>query len=360
MNVGFITHLSSAFPTLPMDLTDGLMMSLDDEFNLSRHFVPSNQNQRDILEEVQKLILNGSEIIVAYTSSDNLTAIADLANKMGKKAILIDSGIRMEHKSIPENSSTRLSLELAENNRKLGKMLHHIQPKKVAILSDFINAGYPIAHYYLSGIKHGGQSLEADYQFITRMNEEAFPYLSQIEEALILNEISIVYVNAHGEDGKNFLSLAKNETIKEKLPNLIWVINNQLLEEVELEQYNTENILGLNIWDRQTENSKAFIAQFSKQTNRLPSIFAALGFEAGMLASQLIENKRVDIEGPRGKLKWDQGSKTFLVPNSYFVSETLQKKNPILEPPSLNQEEKSELNEEEFQFGGWTNTYLCY
>ena len=180
--------------------------------------------------------------------------------------------------------------------------------------------------------------------------------LDQIANRLIIEKPAVVYINAFGSEGKQFMSLIKRPDIQEHIPNTKWAINNQLLNELEGD-FPSENIFASTTWYKDDLSNLEFSNSYFEKTKRKPSLFTCIGYEAGLIANQIENNSVSNFDSPRGKITWEKETNTFRAMQSFYQFDPNTKKMLLNKQVYID---KKNTEDQSADFGGWTNTYLCY
>jgi len=358
MKVGLITHLSKEYPLLPAELSSGLSMGLAKPCEIIKAHIGVNANEDTILEEAQKLLLEDIDYLIAYLGIANLVKVQDLAIKMGKQVLLIDSSAQLGKKVKKKEGVFWLSLQLKDSLLWAG--LNQInKTSKVAMLADFINAGYHFAHYFDRVIKKNGGEIR--YQRIVNFSDNLSLELESIAQQLIEEEITEVFVNAHGEEGELYLSLARHKVIREKLPNLKWIISDGLFQELSISTLFNNNIESISTWHKEILDNIDFRVEYKQQTKREPTLFSVIGFECGSIITQLEDNNTGSFISPRGKINWDEENRSFEASLKQFRVNDDGESFQINEVELTSDLEEIQMNLQlEELASGWSNAYLCY
>lgn len=355
MKIGLLTHLSPTYPLLASDFLVSLRLPFGKNVELEKVFLSANASEKEVLEEAQKLLLDEVDYLISYTNVTNLTLLQDLVAKFGKTSILIDSGAQSRIVG-SENAKQAywLSMQLMESAYRLCQYTSEEGKGKLVILSDFINSGYQMASHFTNCFdKNGG---EVCFQFVAPMQDDLENQLDELAKRIIEEAATHVYINAHGEEGSKYLTLSKRNDIRNKLPKLKWCIGNQLFHEVNASDLKeNEEIYVCSTWLKNSESGKSFSKMFEEKTNRKPSIFSSLGYEAGLLVKSIEDKDIVNIEGLRGKLVWSDKQNYLQAQHNFYA---IRKGEVTLISQHLDDPKIKDL--ESAMLSGWTNAYLCY
>lgn len=355
MKIALLTHLSPTFPLLIADLIEGLNSTLGEKHELNKHYLSANANNKTVIEEVQKLALEGVDLVIAYTNVDNLIAIQELLGQFQKKAILIDSNAQYYNPTTNNENCYWLSMQTIESAEFLAKCLLSETEGSVAMLSGFINSGYQMSYFFSNTFVKENRDIV--FQYAASANGLNNNDLDQIANRLILEKPSVVYINSFATEGKQFSSLINRKDIQKHLPNTKWAINNQLLNELE-ENSLSGNIFACTTWYKDAINNLEFSNQYFEKTKRKPSLFTCIGYEAGIIANQLENNSISNFDSPRGKIFCEKETHTFRSMQSFYEFDQSTKK--MLLSKQVFVDNTNPENQDNIDFGGWTNTYLCY
>lgn len=353
MKFGFIAHHSPTYPTIILDLLDGLTVSLGD-ISIDKKLLKKDTTIEIIEQETQSMFIMGSDCIIVYSNFNNLLAVSSIAEKLNKHCILIDSGtlITSAISLTPKSNSYWLSMQMAECNYALANQIDSKKEENVAVVSDFLNSGYHLEYFFIKDFSNA----EVQMRFISQLDLLTQDELLNIEKDIILNNISLVFINAHSAIGKQFLTLANSETLINKLPNLKFVIVDQLLQDISPEIIDKKNISTCTTWHSRKDSTDQILNEIYKISKRELNIFSILGYEAGIIAQQIEKDEFKEFESPRGTIKFNKENSFFKAP-LYIIN--ANEITQIEEKIQIELEKKMFENNIESS-GGWNNPYMCY
>lgn len=353
MKIGVLTHLSPSYPLLVSDFLSSLKLALGEKVPIEKVLLSADASEKKVEEETQKLLMDDIDCLIVYTNVVKLELLQDMVAKMGKTAIFLDSGAQPRENNKVKGQEYWLSLQLMESAYHLGKTISSKGGEKVAVLSDFINSGYQMTSCFVKSIvENEGEVL---LQYVAPQVNELEGQLDQLANRLIEEEVTLVYINAHGEEGELFLSISQREDIRQKLPNLKWCIGSQLFNEVDFSKlHEKEKIYSCSTWNKTTDKANSFVEAFEQKTGRKPSMLSFLAYEAATIVDKMKNAQVTGFESLRGNLVLNDKQKYFQAQQQVYL---VDKNGQTLIP---SKEHALPENKEDEIMGGWKNAYLCY
>lgn len=352
MKIGFITHLSIEYPLIVNDIFKGLKSSLGEEATVTKSFVSSSISNNKFIDEAQKLLIDGVDVLVVYSSYFKLVELEEFIDKYKVKGVFIHEGfyLNSSEKKITSKNVVQVTLQLAECFHTLGVYLNKDLKGKVGVISDFINSGFHAGYYLTGSLLNSPEDM--GFQYAIGLDQREEEYQEVIKQYLTSVKPSVVFLNTSKQIGEKVLSFcAKNESIRPFLSSIEWIVGDEFLQNA---MFHPKEF-GVKLLSCTTFDPNVLAEMKNKisgvEESDVPLI-SSLGYEAGTIAKQIFSNEIKGFEGPRGKLEWLKEISTFkLISNIVAINNntiSLVESREVEALPALE------------NYGGWENAYLCY
>ena len=289
VKVGFMAPLSGSMAIVGQDQLDGFNLAVEQlEGKLG------GQKATVIAEDDQLKPGVGVQIVRQFIGKDKVHAMAGLGLSnvmMAAFKPIVDSGIP----AISTNAATSIvaGKSCAPNFFAVG--WHNDGPAEA--VGQYINDnGYEKVFMLAPNYQAGKDMFDAFKRFYDKpLLDEVFTQLGQTDYSSEISQIQsarpdAVFIFYPGAAGINFVKQFSQAGLSDDIP-LFSVFSIDGTSLPSLREYANDAITGAH-WDASFENeqSKQFVEAFQAKYKRVPSQFAAAGFDAAMLLDKAIEN----------------------------------------------------------------------
>lgn len=373
IKIGILIPQSKQYKGLDRDFMRGLKLT-----NLNVKFYIENigigSDERIIVEKIQKLnYQEGITIIVGFFGHHNIGHVYEYASENDIVLIASDLGATMPYAASKKKGVYINSFALIESAHLLGNYFTQNNYSKIATSTSYYDSGYGIMSAIGSSLNENtGFSGHYITPFIPR--EDEAKYMEVALEAYNPDVVFAYHSGLYAQENADFISQNK---VNQKYP--FYVTAFSITEKI-IEEYKNaaQDLHVVSSWLNDSNDSE-FITKYTDNHTELPSAFAMLGYENGLIISHLLEKTNenmtirslteamdtLQISGPRGVIKFDnETNRTLfnhhiykLIPNNeneikFKRINTLENNGHFIKavtsqdvPPKI---------------GGWQNAYLCH
>ncbi|MDP5199885.1 ABC transporter substrate-binding protein [Flavobacterium sp. DG2-3] len=372
IKIGVLIPKSKQYPSLDKDFIRGLKLN-----NLKVNFFIENigvgADEKLIIDKIQKLNFQEEvSIIIGFLGHHNMSEVYKYASNNDILLIAADLGATTPYQTSALKGIYINSLGLNESCYHLGQYFTNKQ-YQIATSTSFYDSGYGLLHALEYAFK---EKIHFTGHYITpfmpRENEAS--YMDQIINVQQPNAVFAFYSGLYAEENADFL---KENKLTQKYPFYVtpFFINDKILDEY---KNNPHELYVVSSWMQNDTDTTDFTSRYNDTYDENPSIFSILGYENGLTlknillntanlkTSSLIEEMhKLDIEGPRGNIKFDKDTNRTIF-NHYIYQLNLDSSNNT----SFKKIETL-INNGDFvkafaslpkpdNIGGWDNAYLCH
>ncbi|MHC0448004.1 ABC transporter substrate-binding protein [Flavobacterium sp. 3-218] len=372
IKIGVLIPKSKQYPSLDKDFIRGLKLN-----NLKVNFFIENigvgADEKLIIDKIQKLNFQEEvSIIIGFLGHHNMSEVYKYASNNDILLIAADLGATTPYQTSALKGIYINSLGLNESCYHLGQYFTNKQ-YQIATSTSFYDSGYGLLHALEYAFK---EKIHFTGHYITpfmpRENEAS--YMDQIINVQQPNAVFAFYSGLYAEENADFL---KENKLTQKYPFYVtpFFINDKILDEY---KNNPHELYVVSSWMQNDTDTTDFTSRYNDTYDENPSIFSILGYENGLTlknillntanlkTSSLIEEMhKLDIEGPRGNIKFDKDTNRTIF-NHYIYQLNLDSSNNT----SFKKIETL-INNGDFvkafaslpkpdHIGGWDNAYLCH
>lgn len=378
MTIGVLLPRSTDYPTMGIDLLDGLRIKLNCEGVSDVRFVPENigfgEDKKEVYAKAEKLLLQDeADIIVAYLSPVNAALLHPLLDAAGKKLIVMDTGMNFPSET-PGANAVYVSLQGLHASYFSGKKAGE-NSDKVIMATSFYDGGYRGPWAYHRGVQDVGGAIVGNY--VAHYKESEFtiaPFLEVVKNntdisvaACFSTYLSSLFINSlHKQNGgSQQLNFHCSSFMFEEQ-----IASSYALPAGKFYAY-IPWLSGLD-----NPNNIIFTKEISERKSKKANIFHLLGWEAGIVAAHLLEQLQHSnaslkellagwsYESPRGKVT--------IHPDTHFAFSPLYYAEMTQTPEAgvnISILDKLEIDAAEHLrmmndqpagvTSGWFNHYLC-
>ncbi|WP_286967605.1 ABC transporter substrate-binding protein [Flavobacterium sp. UBA4854] len=372
IKIGILIPKSQQYPSLDKDFIKGLKLNhLNVKFLVESIGIGADKNV--IIDKIQKLNFQEDvSIIIGFLGHHNMHEVYKYASANDILLLSADLGATTPYQTSEYKGVFINSLGLADSCYYLGQ---YFSSKKYQIASStsFYDSGYGM----LAALEY---SFKEQNQFT---GHYITPFMPRENEALHMDHtintqqphaVIAIYSGLYAEENADFL---KQNKLTQKYPFYVtpFFINDKILEEY---KNSPSELYVVSSWMQNDTDSTDFSLQYKEAYDEVPSFFSVLGYENGMILKHMLLNAdnlktnslieemyKLDIEGPRGNIRFDKNTNRTQF-NNYIYQLNLDSFNSI----SFRKIETL-LNDGDFikafasltkpdHIGGWDNAYLCH
>jgi len=381
VKIGLLLPKSSLYPALGMDIRDGLKGALGVggcNYRLLFENIGNGASEAVNYEKAERLLLQEEvAAVVAYMDYGAAIKLEALFAECKRPLIVLDPGVNppLTWQAAHPFLFT-FSLQGALNSYITGGLAARNGAQRVIFSTSFYEGGYLHCSAYQDGLAEaGGRVL---YHSILPLRQRDFKP-EQLHEAIRELQPDTVLAQFSAESGAFFLEQYKEAGLPGKTR---LYLSSFMLEESWIGNiaYPFDGMTGLVAWSRwlDTEENRRFTEVMQDDFDKEANVFSLLGWEAGLLVSQLIRqhtesgNRNLSktaaafrpqtLQSPRGRLELHGPTGVFFGP-AYLVEVIRQETTgncslQVLEELSYDPDVfMKEIPEG--SFSRWNNTYLC-
>ena len=375
LKIGILIPRSDMFPTLGMDILNGLKLSLKKSIP---HIVPKyivegvgNAADDDLLKIAEKMILQEDvDLTVGFCSISKLPEFKGIFDNYKKPLIHIDLGGSVLKKECTSPYILHHTLGLCQAAYAAGVYAAKSFGKKGFAAASFYDGGYQLTESFVRGFASEGGIVE-NY-FVSPMD-----YKSETFESLLagIDEVQpdVVFAIFSYNEGKKVFDILAGSKFNGKIP--IMAVPLMTDETINTEDHNVENVHSVASWAFDAENDQMheFIRNYEQDYKDAPNIFGLLGFEVGLTIahcvteegkiypklSETLQQKTIDT--PRGTLLYNAMNESHV--NTFklrkFNFNKTKYHNTVIDTIDTSFSEKLYSEFESIPFTGWQNPYIC-
>lgn len=336
IKVGLLLPYSGVYAALGNDIEAGFNLAIkqfgaetDATFDIVRE--DTEVKPPVALGKAKKLILQDNvDVIAGIVSSGVLGAIRDMVHGAGVPLIVANAGNDEATGADCSPFITRMSFSNSQVNRPMGTWMYDQGIRKVYTLApDYAAGRQMIDAFAASFTAAGGEIVGQDFTPFQK-TQDFGPYLTQAKAS----GAEAVFVFYAGGEAISFVKQYDSFGLKSDLPLYgSGFLTSSLY--VEAEGPAAEGVITAlhYVPTIDTPANKSFVAAFTAETGRVPSEYAAQGYDAARALIEATKTgasdratlanalRQVSFEGPRGQLSIDPATNNIVQP--IYVYETV-------------------------------------
>jgi len=381
VKIGFLAPYSSIYPGLVPGLISGFYSAIPERYHRLFHVVPEyvGQGGETVTTEAAKKLLHfdGVDILSGVVSYQTLPCLIPTIESRQKLGVFFDMGEYLPHTQQLSESVFCNSFQLWQSEFALGYWAHRQFGEKGAVIMPLYDGGYHLQSAFRQGaVMAGAEELDIH---ILEYKPDASQVTGQIQmlfSALGKQNPSFIHGLFCGDEARAFYGEFNQSGLSGSIP--LTVTAHMASEEVLNPLNNLDlDFYAASLWnyyatDSANETFKKRVAHFA---GLKPDLFTLLGYEVGLLFSQLIgafqkrdwqeiktRLKTETIDGPRGRrsfcLRSDHALPVIDVEKIGFHEGRVQKL-------VVEQGKAMGFNHDIYEMihretvSGWQNPYLC-
>lgn len=311
--IGVLLPRSGEYPTMALDLLDGLRLHLK-QLNTDVRLVTENIGFGEVIENTQaaaeKLIMeHDPKLLIAYSTSINAEALYSQAQAFNKPFLFLDAGMEV-FEAPPHPLCRHLTLQGLQACRMLGDRASRNQ-EKILTATSFFDGGYRGTWAFHDTIMKNGGSIVGHYVSHYLPAEFSLAQYVQIAQEQAPQAVTAAFSSYFVE--LFFTHLAKTEADVRRLPVYCspFMADEQLLPKIDFPDATLHAIAPWSV-NLELPVNKNFVATIQKEKNKSANIFHLLGWEAAAAAAKMLEANDIaaldgwSIESPRGTVTFDK------------------------------------------------------
>lgn len=382
MTVGVLYPRSGAYPAMSTDWVDGLRAFIskklpDADVRLLLEGIGFGGAEKEVYDKTEKLLLlEKADMLIAFVDLRVLPVLEPLLYSTGKLIVVVNPGANYPYNWIPQPNIVFLTLHHAFLCRLTGQLAANTPGAKAAMATSFYDCGYLHTAAMVSGFMQKGGTINHNYVNNQTNYETGFDIQSLIYFLEKENETKQLLCTLDTAPAKLFYQALHHSNIANKLQ--VFASPMMLQPEAINEEENYAfSIIGFLPWQANDSSNanRDFLNDYYSYSKKEASIFSLLGWEAGLIVQQALQQnsgsaegsdivaqlKQTTLKSPRGAMQLHDETQYFLTP---AIQQTTVNKQTHQVPISF-----AEVAEKWNEFSnypaegissGWTNTYLCY
>lgn len=373
MKIALLLPRSVIYPSLSFDIMDGLKSALkklgiNENHEIITAGIGVGGNDKEIHDCCEQLLLNGTDIIIAYVNPLTAEFIQPIFESAGKLLLVLDSGYHFQTFDKKLSNVYFISLEGALCSRAIVRKAFDEGQSNFAFTCSFYDAGYRSPYSFSTAVEDKGGTL--NYTHVTPL-QRADINLQPLEKFLEENQDASLFTSFCGDMAEDFFresSKLKNLTSR-KTYGSGFTAEELWISKITYPGYNWSCAVP---WSASTSNkeNEDFVAVMTSIKEQKANVFSLLGWEAALFIDALngFSLDRVVINSPRGKVYMNPNTRSSEAPVYYaMVTKNEETGNckleNITEAPHIA-EERERLHHhilaiKETTSASWFNSYAC-
>ncbi len=369
MKIGILIPESRYYPYIGVDFIEGFKQSIPDDVSIVDE-ESGTSSPREVQEAARKLILKkNADIVTGWFGYKCIMALLPLIEQTRTPLIMCNAGETPLLKADRNSYVVHNSLKSFDSTYLMTKWAIDKFGLKYSTMLSFYDSGYPFSHALsLASKKYNGYINSVN---VYRQETEGKP--ENFLEKVNSHENSFIFSSFSGFDAVEMIKAIRNHP---KLTETPLIASPFFTDNSILEREYIDNVYSVSTWFNTANGTiNGLYNHFNQKLNRILSPFGIIGFEAGLIVSQCIENnwkpkselesllKDTEIKSPRGSLAFNPDFNTYDCEHSLFVTdkngrerENYKKFIKILTPDGQDKEILNTIREES---SGWLNSFLC-
>lgn len=373
--IGVLLPRSTDYPSIGFDILDGLRSYFKQAGKTDIRFISENIGFGDDsalnYSKAEKLILQDDvDVIVVYSNPHNAEPLYTLANTTQKLFIILDAGVQHPYPETLQSPFVfHISLQGMEANYLSGKRAGE-GGRKVLKATSFYEGGYRSPWAAVQGIEAMNGTICGNYVSAYRISDFN---LDQYMHLLSTTQPDAVAASFSMYLGGLFMSSLKQAG--SQAISVPFYCSSFMLEEQQLSQWDFPggHFTGFVPWATAISNpeQEKFMETIKKEKNKTATIFHLMGWEAGIVAEYVLENKDAlpgllkgwTYESPRGKQTFHPGTHYSYGP--LYTASIVEGENGKCafslgeQIPADQDRQASILTNIPENSSDWKNNYLC-
>ena len=329
-------------------------------------------DEKIILDKAQKLTIQDDvNIITGLLGHVGLNQLQEYVKNMEVVLLYSDLGATIPKKTEQNPWVFCNSFELYMSAMLFGKHASKLKYKNIALSSSYYDSGYGLTSAIEKTLCETGGKFAGHFITPLHPREKESLLMSEFIHEVSPDAVFAFHSGIYAQEHSVYL---KESKIMAKVPffSTAFGADKQIIKGNESSFTGLKCISPWQLEEKRKAN-KEFIQKYKDQYDKIPSYFAMLGYENGLIIKNILEKNKhnsltnhkvkeiipnISIEGPRGNLFFSSKINRTSFPQYIWELEegTYIKKEKLDSQLELT---KSVLEEETVQNHGWDNAYLC-
>ncbi len=373
MKIALLLTRSVIYPSMAFDIMDGFKSSLKKLGVEGKHeIVSSNIGVAGKNEEIyiccEQLLLNNTDIIIAYINPITAEFIHPLFENSGKLLIVLDSGYHFPIFQQKLSNAHFISLEGNLCSRAIVRKAAEEGLQDFAFTCSFYDAGYRPPYTYSTSVEDKGGSIT--YNHITPLKRSDFSleplagYLEENKDAALLTSFCGDMAEDFFRESSKFKSI-----ISCKIYGSGFTAEEFWLSKIPYPGYNWSSSIPWSLTIVSEEN-KDFVTTMENIRQNKANIFSLLGWEAALFIEAANEKSldAITIHSPRGKVYMNPVTGFSSAP-IYYATVAKNKETGNCQLEDITEAENLDEERSRLQYhilavqnvtsNSWFNAYAC-
>lgn len=373
MKIALLLTRSVIYPSMSFDIMDGFKSALkkigiDKNHEIVTASIGVGGNNKEIHECCEQLLLNGTDIIIAYINPIAAEFIQPLFESSDKLLIVLDSGYHFQSFDKKLSNVYFISLEGTLCSRAIVRKAIEDGQNKFAFTCSFYDAGYRSPYSFSTAVEDNGAMIS--YNHVTALQRTDFN-LQPLEEFLEHNEDVSVFTSFCGDMAEDFFrESAKLKNIaSRKTYGSGFTAEEFWMSKIPYPGYNWSCAIP---WSTNTSNeeNEDFVSTMKNIKDQKANVFSLLGWEAALFIEALngLSLDEIVINSPRGKVYMNPHTRTSEAP-IYYATVTKNEETGNCQLDHISIAENIEEERERLHYhvlalrnettNSWFNSYPC-
>jgi len=373
MKIALLLTRSVIYPSMSFDILDGFKSALkkkgiDEKHEIVTASIGVGGNNKEIHECCEQLLLNGTDVIIAYINPMTAEFIQPLFESSDKLLIVLDSGYHFQNLDKKLSNVYFISLEGTLCTRAIVRKAAEEGQNNFAFTCSFYDAGYKSPYSISTAIADNGGMIS--YNHVTPLQRADFS-LQPLEEFLEKNQDVSIVTSFCGDMAEDFFrESAKLKNIaSRKTYGSGFTAEEFWMNKIPYPGYNWSCAIP---WSANTSNkeNEDFVSTMKNIKEQKANIFSLLGWEAALFIEALkgLSLDGIAIDSPRGEVYMNPDTRSSEAPVYYATvtknEETgnCQLENVVAAANIKEERERLHYHIAAIQnetINSWFNSYAC-
>ncbi len=363
-NVGVLLPMSKTYPKMGKEFLNGLKLTLGDGINFKIEGIGLAADSKVVIDGFQKLV-NQEDVHVTtgLLGHFEMKEILEFIEESEEPLIYSDMGATRPVSLEGKKYVWCNSFDLYGSTSKLAEYFLENGLTNVGVSTCYYESGYGFVEAMERVLYDEGKGRFAGH-FITPMEprENEAEIMSEFAKACKADAIFAFHNGIYAQEHAAFL---KESQINKMTPLYAgpFTIEDKVLDNFPEIFHGTRC---LTTWSEalDLDENKKFISNYNETYGKLPSVFALLGYENGLLIKEFLEKKskleETKILGPRGSLRIDSVTRRTKFEHCLLELDFNNGKYEKRVKEKLGKFDYNINTDGNNEVGGWYNAYLCH
>lgn len=377
VNVGVLVPHSKTYPTMGKDYINGLKLgtkSANNTYSFIIEGIGLGADEKVIIDKAQKFAIQDDvHIITGLMGHIGLDDLQDYTKNMEIVLLYSDLGATIPKVNSKNPWAFCNSFELYKSAMLFGEYAPKWGYKNIAISSSYYDSGYGLIGALEKTLNKSGGEFSGHFITPLHPRENEFALMTEFVDELKPDAVFAIHSGIYATEHAEFLT-------ENKVPEKVPFYSTSFGLDTNIISGNEGAFVGskcISPWFVEEDNkaNQEFIENYQKEYGKLPTPFAMLGYENGLVLNKAVDElesnnlnthqlkdalSKVSIEGPRGNVFFNSDiNRTSF---SQHLWEIVKDKEAYKKEKNLetNLELKNSIfNESNEPNANWYNAYLC-